>query len=306
MSHEPRWARTAARAALASSLLAACATVASAPGPTPTPTAADAAISPPMASVVDPGVAAVQVDAGAALVSSAESFRCGRATCHAHTETCCGAGEQGVCVRSSPNDAEQGSVGYLKTQFELCEQAVMAHGGHSLSHIARCDETIDCDSGQVCCEQFLFSGGTLSECTLLPPGGRTPCDYGERCIDAATCRLPGTTCVEGFCIKPVPELRCDGANCDGGLVCCSDPPGCQSTCESYKRIRCTRDADCLAGQRCVMADHGTACARLIVPEAMQPVCTRDGDCPTGCPGAPKMRARCLQSAISWLKTCQCP
>ena len=286
--------------------------------PSHEPLPAPSAEAPPPAADPEPDAAAPDAAADAStkpdappaappVGSTAEYFRCGSSKCKAGSETCCGAGKAGVCVPSSPYDEPQGKPGYFKTQFEVCDKETVAKTGFSMSHVDRCDESIDCGKGEVCCDQFLFSGGTLGECTKLPPGGATPCDYGERCIESSTCKLPGSVCVEGYCRKPVPNLACGGAPCSGTTpVCCGDPLGCQSKCEDYKRILCAKRSDCLAGQDCVMTSYGTQCIRLYVPGAMQPLCARDGDCKRACADDPRKWTRCKPSDVPWLETCQCP
>lgn len=287
------------------------------PALTPTPTLrvepdADAATSNP----IDSGAVVVAADAApkAALGTTPDRFRCGISSCRVGEETCCLAGNEGVCLRSSPNDAPHGQIGYLKTQFEACNAAELPHG-YSLSGIERCDESIDCDKGQVCCDQFLFSGGTISECVALPPKGNTPCDFGERCIQSATCRMPGTTCIEGYCRKAT-IVRCGGVTCDSGQVCCGDPSGCvaKASCQSHHRVLCASDGDCVKGERCTVMGAGANCLNLMQDAlSQQLVCRSDADCkivqcPAVTPGAPPAgaRARCRTSAVAWLKSCQCP
>lgn len=299
---------------LAAALVVACAPAAPpAPSP-PAVTAAAAPVAVPTAETSPQAANDAGADAGATpdaatapppLGSTPEHFRCGEGKCKAGSETCCGASNRGVCVPSSAYDAPQGKVGYLKTQWEVCDKAAFEKTGYSMSHIDRCDESADCGKGEACCEQFLFSGGTLSECTKLPAGGATPCDFGERCIESATCRLPGSECIQGYCRKPVPNLACGDTTCSGTTpVCCGDPAGCRSSCESYKRVRCSKNADCLKGQRCAVASGGSDCITLIQDrESQQVVCKLDGDCNFQCGGG--RRPRCKTSDIPWIKSCQC-
>lgn len=248
------------------------------------------------------------VDAAASAIgSNAERFRCGLSSCRVGPETCCLTGADGVCVASAPDSAPQGQVGYLLAQFEACSAAV-APGGYSLSGIERCDESIDCAAGRVCCDQFLFSGSTLSECVPLSKSGATPCEFGERCIESASCRLPGTLCVEGFCRKPVAKLDCDGAVCLEGRVCCGDLGACRAAeaCPSRNRVHCTSDAHCVKGERCVVHGVGSDCI-AVVQDALsqQRVCRHEGDCARIRCSESGSRARCRTSAVPWLRSCQC-
>lgn len=291
------------------------------PAPAPVPAPVPAATSRPDvsdAAAAEPTRTPDSMDAGAADAdasppneptrSTSGSFRCGPGTCATGTQTCCGASANGACVPSVPNDAPQGKVGYLKTQWEICDKTALEKTGHSMTHIDRCDESIDCGKGELCCEQLLFSEGTLSECTKSSANGATPCDFGERCIESATCRLPGTECVEGYCKRRVTQLRCGDKECSGtSPVCCGDPHGCRSECESFKRVLCTKHADCLPGQKCAVFGSGADCLRLIQdPESQQLVCQHDGDCTLRCASAGGKRQRCRVSEIPWLKSCQCP
>lgn len=283
------------------------------PGPAPASEPAEASLLPETVPDAGPGDAAPATDAAAVaaapappLGSTAEYFRCGGGKCRSGSETCCGAGDRGVCLPSSPDDAPQGKIGYLKTQWEKCDKAAIEQTGYSLSNIDRCDESVDCKKGELCCDQFLFSGGTLSECTPAKPGGATPCDYGERCIESSTCRLPGTQCIEGTCQKPVPNLPCGDSPCSGTTpYCCGSTQSCASKCESWHQVRCTRHADCLAGQRCTVSGYGSACLSIIQDrDSQQTVCKLDGECNYKCSDG--SRPRCKTSVIPWIKSCQCP
>ncbi|MFX8414336.1 hypothetical protein ABTL42_19745, partial [Acinetobacter baumannii] len=82
--------------------------------------------------------------------------------------------------------------------------------GFSITDLARCDESADCGATDVCCRQVLHSGSSIAEC--IPPlkGGATPCDWGEVCVEGSVCRHPGTTCIDGRCLK-VAKIDCGGA-----------------------------------------------------------------------------------------------
>ncbi len=279
----------------------------------PTPAYALPHADAPDAAAQNPDAAAPVASTPAAppLASTPARFRCGISSCRVADETCCLAGSEGVCLTSSPDDAPHGEIGYLKTQFEACHAAPLPHG-YSLSGIERCDESIDCPSGQLCCDEFLFSGGTISECIAPLRSGETPCDYGERCIESSTCRLPGTACIEGTCRKPTPALRCGSDVCTEGEVCCGQSASCrpESACQGPHRVRCNSERDCIPGQQCLVMGYGTDCVALLQdPYSQRLVCKRDADCKNPCPttpGAPAQRARCKPTDLPWLKSCECP
>jgi hypothetical protein len=308
----PRARRRALRSVLVVSM-AVCSLARCTPHPDPMqpgesslapPATITAAAAPASAAASGPPLETTGAPRGAR--SDPARFRCGDSSCRSAKETCCSAGDKAVCLASSANDGPVGAVGYLKTQWEACEGAAKSLG-RSMTRIDRCDESSDCQAGTICCEQFLFSGGEMNECEPAPSSGKTPCNYGERCIEDATCRLPGTRCIEGYCQKSVVDLRCDQATCSGSTpVCCNKPSGCQaaSACPSESRIRCTKNADCLAGQTCSVHGSATECTGLVIPTGLEPVCTRNADCRDACPdGKP---ARCQASSVAWLKSCQCP
>lgn len=238
--------------------------------------------------------------------SNASQFRCGSSSCRVRDETCCGAGDEGICVPTSPDDKPGRQTGYLRTQWEVCEKA--PYKDHSsMDHIDRCDESLDCPNGHLCCEQFLFSGGQMAECTPVRTAGVTPCDFGELCRPDSPCRLAGTTCVDGHCEKQIAPVSCGAAPCPAGMKCCGSPLGCATSCAKYGEVKCTKHSDCLNGQRCVTSSFGAECSSYFPdPEHASTVCDRDADCPQVCRSTPRARAKCVPSPIPWLKVCECP
>jgi hypothetical protein len=239
---------------------------------------------------------------------------CADRTCVSGTETCCEASTDGVCLPTS-KDGPRGATGALREQWEACDKAPFAHG-YSLSGISRCDESVDCKSGEICCEQFLFSGGTINLCEPVLRSGQTPCEFGERCIEGSPCRMPGTQCERGYCIKLAKNARCDGATCAEGERCCGSPPQCKaaSACgERDPRFTCMRPSDCVPGQHCVYAvNSGANCSGhvdFVTPNwfderGLVIVCDRDADCRITCPNGKKQRCRPSEEQ-AWLKACGC-
>lgn len=238
--------------------------------------------------------------------SFAETFVCGESRCASQTETCCGAHPDGVCVPSSSDKGAPGSVGSLAPQIEACDKAVEPLG-ISLTGIDRCDESIDCATDEVCCRNFLHSGSDISECKKLLPRGGSPCDYGERCYEAGSCRIAGADqCVGGLCQKQVPSLSCGGAACPSGTVCCGSPTGCQpiESCTGSKQIRCTKASDCAGDQICAANGYGTMCTNIVFDTGLVPLCNKDADCSRPCNDGSK--ARCLAiDDVPWLSRCEC-
>ena len=304
------------RLGLGALVLAAC-TRPQAPSPAPASPVAEAPVPAPVATEsATPPAPTVDAppDAASPPVSDPGSFTCGKLRCVSGTETCCEASTDTVCLPSSP-DGPYGAIGFLSAQWQACDKAPFEHG-YSLSGISRCDESIDCAASRICCEEFLFSGATVNLCAPAQASGRSPCEFGERCVDGSTCRVPGTVCRDGYCIKPVAEARCDAETCAEGESCCGEPLGCKphAACDPRQpRIACTKPDDCVAGHRCLYSESsGSACTGhvdLVTPNWLEDrglaiVCTRDADCPGKCPRGAKMR--CKPATLPWLRACACP
>jgi hypothetical protein len=219
-----------------------------------------------------------------------------------------------VCLPSSP-DGPHGAIGFLSAQWEACDKAPYEHG-YSMSGISRCDESIDCKSKQVCCEEFLFSGASVNLCAPELASGETPCEFGEPCVEGSPCRVPGTECRDGYCVKPVKQPRCDGGPCADGESCCGEPLRCKPDAECaprQPRIACSRPSDCVKGHHCVHASNsGSYCTGhvdVVTPNWLEErgltvLCERDTDCRAKCQSGARMR--CKPFEIPWLKGCTCP
>ncbi len=242
-------------------------------------------------------------------VSDPDSFECGDVRCRSGIETCCANGREGRCL-PSVDDGPVGEIGYLKTQWEQCDELRFSLNA-SFDRMARCDESLDCEPKHVCCEQWLFSGSSgLADCLPMPRDGSTPCDFGETCIEGSSCRTPGTECVSGMCRKKLAERACGPDTCKGATpVCCSDPLGCvaEGGCSRDDRLRCTSDADCVKGEKCVASGVGaTTCLKSpIHPDYTPYVCKRDRDCPNPCTSLPGTKAKCMPTSVPWISTCSC-
>lgn len=259
-------------------------------------------------------VAAKVVDAAAARPrSDPKTFACGHGTCASGAETCCQASDEGACI-ATLKDGPHGQIGFFKDQWEACDKAKLPY---SLSGISRCDESVDCSGNEICCEQFLFSGGSVNLCEAPNKNGATPCEFGEVCIEGSPCRIPGTACVRGYCQKPVENLRCTGSDvCGDGQSCCGEPLACKPHAECQPReprISCTKPSDCIKGQTCVLESERSAyCTGLvdrITPgwwemRGLQTVCEKSSDCVGVCQ-TKGQRMHCKDSAIYKMKACVC-
>lgn len=279
--------------------------------PAPAPPAS-ASGSPPADAATSPGpIPSATSPSPGPRRSDPSTFACGAARCRAGTETCCAAGDASACV-ASVDDGPPGAIGALRTQWEQCSTMHAAAGRH-FDRLARCDESADCPAGGVCCENFLFSGSEgLAECVPLPASGATPCDFAETCIAGSPCRLPGTECVRGACRKKLSSQRCDTATCTAAApyccgASCSDDP----TCGGGARVLCTRDADCVKGERCLDDDRGgTLCLRAHPDADHAPwICTSAAQCASACNGygsePPQGRPVCEEASVPWLRRCGC-
>lgn len=240
-------------------------------------------------------------------------FTCGRETCATGTETCCEASGEGVCI-ATLKDGPHGQIGFFKDQWEACDHAKLPY---SLSGISRCDESIDCGGTDVCCEQFLFSGGSVNLCEAPNKTGATPCEYGEVCLAGSRCRIPGTECIRGYCQKPVENLRCEaGEACGSGQTCCGEPLSCKphSECDPREpRLTCAKPSDCIKGQTCIMeSERSTYCTGLvdrITPgwwemRGIGAVCEKNADCVGKCENKAQ-NMRCKDSKIYEIRSCVC-
>lgn len=273
---------------------------------------AAASASPPVDATVTPApVLSAAPPAPGPPRSDPATFPCGAARCRAGTETCCAAGDAAECV-PSVDDGPPGAIGALRTQWEQCS-TLQAAAGRNFDRLARCDESADCASGGVCCENFLFSGSEgLAECLPLPASGATPCDFAETCIDGSPCRLPGTECVRGACRKKPASQRCGTAICTAAApYCCGAACSADPTCGGGPRVMCTRDADCVKGERCLDDERGgTMCLRAHPDADHAPwICTSAAQCASACNGygrePPQGKPLCEEASVPWLRRCGC-
>jgi hypothetical protein len=237
--------------------------------------------------------------------SDPATFRCADKRCRAG-ETCCASPVQGYCI-PSVDDAARGAIGYLQTQWDQC--ARLPYERSNWSRIARCDESSDCSEGKVCCEDFLFSGSDgLADCLEMPKTGATPCEFGEVCLDASSCRMPGTTCINGRCRKIPERQRCDKQTCTADApYCCAGSRGCSAdpACGGDRRIACSRHADCLMGERCLDDGGATFCVKAHAdPDHASWLCEKTRDCAKVCSGVPG-KPTCSEASVAWLKSCSC-
>jgi hypothetical protein len=267
---------------------------------------AESSAAPVASGVLSSASASASAPAASGNRSDPGSFECADKRCTVG-ETCCSSPQQGYCI-PSVDDGEASAIGYLKTQWDQC--SVLPFGRSSWSRIARCDESTDCSEGKVCCEGFLFSGSDgLADCLELPKNGATPCDFGEACLDASTCRTPGTTCIKGVCDKIPQRQRCDKQTCTAAApYCCASSLTCSAdpTCGGGPRIACSRHADCLQGERCLDQRGATSCLRGHPDADHAPwICEKNRDCARACEGYGGGKPVCAEASVPWLKSCAC-
>jgi hypothetical protein len=237
-----------------------------------------------------------------------EGIACGKARCAAG-EACCDFSDQQLCVPAVAAPAAAGEqLARWSEQGKRC--ATAAKTDFALTAMSTCDDSNDCAAKERCCGEALGSDVSLSSCATAS------CSYGEHCEDG-TCRTPGTTCIDGRCMKG-PAPHCAGAACTaaapiccgpfaGGAPSCHDAAGC-TFADLSARYDCTEPGDCPTGEVCQSSLSGTRCQSSFDFGNAQLVCTGDGDCtPDICFGN---RSRCIPLKDldrPWLsmKTCVC-
>ncbi|MFO0555043.1 MAG: hypothetical protein U0271_42085 [Polyangiaceae bacterium] len=214
--------------------------------------------------------------------SDSATFAClGDLRCAAGKETCCdvsGMERAAKCVVAPAAPAREKAASKI-FGIECKEENALPR----YTSVSRCDESQDCGDGQVCCEAV---DGELPfydrRCFAL---GKTsakssgPCPGEELCVAGGpACRTPGTSCVDGFCVKPL-------ANPEAG---------------------CSSNAECLPEQRCVRS--AGAKAECTVHWHDQQSCEKSDDCKDYCVGA-KSTCRKFSGAVGLavgVMFCDCP
>jgi hypothetical protein len=234
-------------------------------------------------------------------VSDEQRIYCGNTTCRVGDESCCSDGELSVCVptvRPRPDDNAQP----LASQIEACRHTTPPM---EVANIARCDESIDCRSGEACCARSLFPGADANLCVPIKKKDRSPCELHEVCVKDSSCRAPGSGCVAGTCRKPVSKLPCGDAECTAPKsVCCLESMRCALASECHgAALECAHNSDCLKGQYCEISAVGTTCTGQIAWGNAGSVCERDEDCSVISDICKK--PVCTPSEFRGIKNCDC-
>jgi len=242
------------------------------------------------------------------------SFRCGASHCSVGTQTCCSSEERSTCVPNAPLDPPD-MPQLLNSQIEACK--LPPHAAE-VSEIARCGGSSDCASGELCCDEFLFSGASAVICKPAGDAG-VSCDYGEVCDTDKPCHDPKTVCIRRKCSKFAVVL-CAGKKCDRrthfclmGIANNGDP-----RCVENSRVRelqkegrpllnvdCAKHADCQSGELCRFAAGSTFCQRA--SDGMSAVlCDTAADCPLDlCELGQAKKIACTRDSDSWHSMCNC-
>jgi len=296
-------------------MLAACGGAAIAPAKAPPPVnvppaAAASAARPAAAASLDGFLETPVAGEPNSVVTNPAFFGCADGPCKVGTQTCCGMGDHGICVDSVSDQWDPARM--QPPQVTLCD-ATVNNGQYS-----RCDESIDCGELDVCCRHHLTSGRAKVVCMKPLSSGAMPCDYGELCLAGSPCRVAGTECRQGFCVKPVAQRRCGTEICSGDQSCCGQPPSCQpddSCPDPVGRYDCARPGDCVDGHTCVVESSTSGCTAyvpsIVLPGVVDPflgipiACETASDCPADtCPH--KAPARCGPGNPTWINVCLCP
>lgn len=213
------------------------------------------------------------------------SIACGDTPCLTETQVCCGFSDERQCAPRAPlGDAPEVEARHVQA-VGSCEAASKSE--LSLTHIALCDDSSDCDRGEVCCSQWLAGGTTLYTC-IPAKAGSLACDYQERC-DGDTCRTANTECNAGECRSRGAQVKCAGTVCGGAApVCCQrelgEAPRCEASCapqseaEPAYEFVCSASSGCPAGASCQTGMLGSYCAGLVDGANAVVLCETTADC----------------------------
>ena len=242
------------------------------------------------------------------------SFRCGNVRCSVGTQSCCGSEERATCVPNAPPDPPD-MPQLLNSQIEACK--LPPHAA-DVTEIARCGGSSDCESGEFCCDEFLFSGASAVVCKPAADAG-VSCDYGEVCDTDKPCHDPQAVCIRRKCSKSA-MVQCAGKKCDRKTHSClmgiayNGHPRCveNSRVEELQKegrplfsVDCVKHADCQSGELCRLALGSTFCQRA--SDGMSAVlCDTAADCPPDlCPLVQKQEIVCTRDPDSWHSLCDC-
>ncbi len=244
------------------------------------------------------------------------SFACGELRCQVGKESCCAQGERFAC---SPNaaPAPSDSIQLLSSQIEACSQLRQPI---DVDEIARCRSSAHCASGELCCDEFLFSGASALICKAAEKT-QLSCSYGEVCKADRSCRDRSEVCAKGKCRKHA-EVQCGTTRCNlithtcqvadpntGRLACGADTQVAQWRVQGRPilDIACVTHADCHLGELCRTAHFRSFCQRADAGMSAV-VCDQASDCPKSlCDLAPpgQKQLACSRHPGTWHATCEC-
>jgi len=224
------------------------------------------------------------------------TFACGTEQCRVGEQSCCRAGDNALCIANAPPDPPTSSQ-LLGTQIDACSKSPL--GG--VGEIARCRSSSHCPAGELCCNEFMFSGASALICKPAL-ASEVACAYGEMCTPELPCRSPNAVCVKGEC-RVKTDVSCGTTSCDMTAHTCvvadpsKGPLECKSDSELAARqgvgpvfsVACLKHADCLPGELCRTALGRTFCQRA-----------DDGMTATMCDAV----ADCPKDMCAWLKPAQ--
>ncbi len=254
------------------------------PLPGPAPSASFAPPPTPPSTTVSASAAPAASARAAPAPFDATKLVCGRSTCEAGREACCETLDDGGrnkidrCVKSSAPAEGLSNPGAVF--FANCKEKNEAP---HYTVVTRCDASEHCGAGRMCCESVndtFFYRRCLSFSDAMAKTGRGPCPGYEACREGGLCLTPGSTCIEGRCIKApkAPDNVCDTA------------------------------ADCLVGQRCLHPRYGKPVCTAFPKDYGEP-CEKDEACTAFCTDSKGRcrRARSAEKSASLESgTCECP
>jgi hypothetical protein len=260
--------------ALAPAIPAAC----SAPPPPPPAAPAPPAATSPAEDAAPPEAGAEDASGPAAATDAPpedagpppfedRTVACGSRLCHVDREVCCGGGATATCAprvvtQTAPSNAE------LAPQIEACNGSLPMF----------CDDSSDCGSGELCCQEWFASDSDVTQCK------KDRCTFTEPCVPERPCRTPGTACFGHVCRRTDVHVPCDGQVCTGATpLCCTDPEkgarACVAVCRTGSALTCTKAADCGNGRYCQGDEARSWCTGAPDIANAAVLCAADADCP---------------------------
>lgn len=162
--------------------------------------------------------------------------------------------------------------------------------------------------GAICGSTVCGAGDVCENAVCRAKCGAAVCAGGDVCI-GASCRAvcQGSACAEGEVCGPTgcAPRHCSGATCIGPARACDATNPCPTeatcvdgVCESPDSMRCTADAECSPGERCIASSCTDRWARPYDP------CAAPNQCTTGICVAETCRPACSDElTCSTIESC---